>query len=82
MNEPQAQYSTEEQLEWLRAFYNGLNATKPTTVSALIRLANTQGLYDAADYVQRRFENREAQFGSFNYRRDFNQSELERLMEW
>ena len=48
-----AQISTQEQLEWLQAFYNGLNA-KPTTVDGLIRLANVNGLYDAADHVYRK----------------------------
>jgi hypothetical protein len=55
MNAPQAQYGTAEQLEWLRAFYDSLN-NKPQTVAALIRLANVQGLYDAADHVQRKAE--------------------------
>jgi hypothetical protein len=55
MNAPQHQGSTEEQLDWLRAFYNGLN-NKPETVAALIQLANVNGLYDAADHVQRMSE--------------------------
>ena len=67
MNAPQAQYSTEEQLEWVRAFYNGLN-NKPQTAAALIRLANVNGLYDAADHVQRLSES--------------GVTDLNKLMEW
>jgi hypothetical protein len=55
---PQSQASTQEQLEWLRAFYNSLNQSpsQPKTVASLIRLANVHGLYDAADHVQRMSE--------------------------
>lgn len=58
MNAPQAQISTAEQLEWLRGYFTILSRTniEPKTVAALIQLANVQGLYDAADHIQRMSE--------------------------
>ena len=76
MNAPQAQFSTEEQLEWLRAFYNGLN-NKPQTAAALIRLANVQGFYDAADCIQVR-----AKDAVIPEWFECGATSLEKLMEW
>ena len=55
---PQAQFSTQEQLEWLRSFYQAQVGCVccPKSATELIRLANTQGLYDAADHVQRKYD--------------------------
>jgi hypothetical protein len=71
-NAPQAQYSTQEQVEWLTAFYRAQNGClcQPSTVPQLVQMANRAGLYDAADLVQRRAEGKTIR----------NRADLEALM--
>ena len=68
-NAPQHQDSTEEQLEWLRAFYTALkdSIAQPKDVYQLKQLANVQGLYDAADHV---------------VRKSHHTTDLNKMMEW
>ena len=69
LNTPQAQVSTQEQLEWLRGYFALLKRTniEPKNSAALIRLANVQGLYDAADHIERKAQ---------------QTNDLEKMMEW
>lgn len=68
-NAPQAQVSTQEQLEWLQKYFALLKRTgiQPKNFIGLVQLANRQGLYDAADHI---------------IRKAYKTKDLEKMMEW
>jgi hypothetical protein len=70
----QAQYSTQEQLARLAELYAD---SKPAHPAALIRLANINGLYDAADHVERMAGiDANVDFGAYD------PAKLQQMMEW
>jgi hypothetical protein len=73
----QAQYSTQEQLENLRAIFDRLEK-KPVNPFGLMRLANKNGLYDAADHI----DNVMLLEGNGLTTQQWDEDKLRRMMEW